>query len=365
MKNNRPVLVRACLCLLILAMVFVFSACDTPAAASVEPSPSAAATPAVTATPTATATVTPEPTPSATADSTISPLTGLKYSGKYQPVAVMVNNNKDCWPQTGLQAADVVYEIIVEGGITRFLAIYNDTLPEEVGSVRSARVSAVDMWQEWQCIYIHWGGEGDMRGKEHVVLNSFKTANIQIRVDGMDKNPYTFRAKKGYAPNNSRANIAKVVELYEKKKYTPPVHTTVFDPQADLSAWKPMSTLSVPYGYPVKYQWDAATASYLRFANKKPTVDAATDKQVSVKNLIVMFMPHRTLKDNEHHVVLDNVGTGKAIFCRDGKYIEGTWEKATKQSPAVYKDKKGNPIVFTPGNTWISVVKTGFKVTVK
>ncbi len=352
--------IRFAACFFILAAVFLFSACGQPApAAAVDPTPAATV-----ASPPDTATPVPVASPSAP-PSNISPTTGLVYSGKYQPVAVMVNNYRDCWPQTGLQAADVVYEFTIEKGITRFMAIYNDNLPEEVGSVRSSRVASVDLWQEWQCIYCHWGGEGDMQGTEHVVLGGFKTAGIRIRVDGTDKTPYMFRTKYGYAPINSRCNVKKAAELYEKENYQPPVHRFDFDPAAALAGWQPVSTLSIPYGYKVKYQWNAASGSFLRFCKGRAAKDKATGKQVAVKNLVVMFMPHRTLKDREHHVVLDNVGTGKALFFRDGKYIEGTWEKATKQSPAVYKDKDGNPIVFTPGNTWISVVKTGFKVSVK
>lgn len=362
MKIVRYVLV----CIFTLLAVFVFSACDNqPAQPSVEPTVASTPTPTKTATATPAETATPTPAEPTIDPALISPTTGLQYSGKYQPVAVMVNNNEDCWPQTGLQAADVVYEVTVEGQITRFMAIYNDTLPDEVGSVRSARVSACDLWQEWQSIFVHWGGEGDMNGNEHVKLNSFDTTGMQIRVDGMYDTTYMFRTKEGHAPNNSRVNVAKVVELYAKKNYTPPVHTFAFDPKADLSSWQSMSSVTIPYGYPTRYDWDAASGSFLRSCKGKPSMDKATGKQLSFKNLVLMFMPHRTLKDNEHHVVINNVGTGKAMFFRDGKYIEGTWEKATKQSPAIYKDKAGNLITFTPGNTYIGIAKTDFDVVVK
>ncbi len=356
MKTTR----HAAACMLILALAFVFTACG-PA-----PAPSASAAPTLTPAQTAAGTPSATPTPAEpTLDpALVSPTTGLQYSGQYRPVAVIYNNHKDCWPQTGLSSADVVYEFTVEGGVTRFMAVFNDHLPEKAGSVRSSRVSSCDLWQEWQCIYCHWGGEGDMSGPNSVA-QTFKTTGIQIRVDGLVDTTYMFRDASNHPPHNGFVNVAKAAELYEKKNYTPPVHTFAFDPQAALSAWQPISTLSIPYGYPVNYQWDAASGSFLRFSNKKPTVDKDTGSQIGVKNLIVMFMPHRTLPTAEHHVVIDNVGSGKAIFCRDGKYIEGTWEKQTKQSPAVYKDKNGDPVTFTPGNTWISVVKTGFGVAVE
>lgn len=345
--------------MLILAVAFVFSACGSGPAPSVQATPTPTKT--VIAPPAATAT----PTPSPTIDpALISPTTGLQYSGKYQPVAVIINNHRDCWPQTGLQAADVIYEVTVEGGMTRFMAIFNDNLPEKAGSVRSSRVSTCDLWQEWQCIYCHWGGEGEMDGTDNVKLGGFDTTGIQIRVDGIKDTTYMFRDDSNHPPHNGFVNVSKVSALYAEKNYTPPVHKFDFDPKADLSSWQDMSTLSIPYNYSVKYTWDAESGSFLRSSEGKPTMDKITGKQVQIKNLVVMYVPHRTLPDAEHHVVIDIVGTGKAMFFRDGKYIEGTWEKASKKSPTVYKDAAGNLITFEPGNTWISVVKPDFGVTV-
>ncbi|MDP2891834.1 MAG: DUF3048 domain-containing protein [Bacillota bacterium] len=340
----------------LIAVAIALMACFVFASCSVVPAPSPSVqTSAPSETPASSPTTDP---------ALISPTTGLPYSGVYQPVAVVINNHLDARPQSGLQAADVVYEVTVEASITRFLAIFNDNLPEKVGSVRSSRVSIISLWKEWDCIFVHWGGEGDMDGPNRVKL-SFNTTGIKIRVDGMVETRLMFRDDSNVAPHNGFANVAEIAKLYD---YQPEPHYFFFDKDADLSSWAGVNTVSIPYNggsAAVKYMWDASKNAFLRFTMNKPHKDKLTGEQITVTNIIVMYMDHRTLPDREHHVLITNKGHGKCIIFRNGKYIEGTWEKASEKDSPVFKDASGNELSLDPGNTWINIVKPNAVVNIE
>lgn len=149
---------RIFLGILILLLCFAITACKPTA----EPEPTPTATPA--ATPTATLAPSPSPTavptPSPTPFVNRSNTTGLAYDGEYKPVMVVIENSPQARPQTGLQSADVVYEVPVEGSITRFVCVFSDTVPEGVMPVRSGRVSFLYIQQEWNAVFMHFGGSG-------------------------------------------------------------------------------------------------------------------------------------------------------------------------------------------------------------
>ena len=297
-------------------------------------------------------------------ESGISLTTGLPTDKAYTPVAVMINNHPEARPQSGIGVADIVYEQTIEGGCTRFMAIFNDTLLKKVGSVRSSRVPFANIRQEWDTIFCHWGGQGEMNG-ENAVKKTFNNTNIKQRYDGMNNTKFFFRDTKGSAPHNGFVNVEAVAA---ELNYTPEVRIIPFNKDKDLSSWESIDTVTINYShssYIAKYQWDDNEKAFLRFTGGKAHMEATTKKQVQVKNVIIQEVPHRTLPDSSKHVVTNIIGSGKCYFMRDGKYIEGTWEKASKTERTIYKDANGIEIEFTPGNTWISHVSQQHTITIK
>ena len=207
------------------------------ASASAEPSPSPSATPSPSESASPSAPALPE---------NVSFTTGLPLEGAtYKPVAVMIENSPAARPQNGLQAADIVYEAIAEGGITRFLCLFNDHMPTTVGPVRSLRLYYLQIQEEWDSILVHFGGPMT-RGLESDVFHT-ASAKLKLRVCGIkgivynndldhakSSGAYFWRSTDRKAPHNAYTNLEKVQALYD---YTPNARTPwQFDANTALCA---------------------------------------------------------------------------------------------------------------------------------
>ncbi len=317
---------------------------------------SACSSPAQTAEPTI------EPTPTATA-AIRSKTSGrvLETEVEYKPIGVMIENSSAARPQTGLQAADVVYEAPVEGSITRFLCIFNDTLPEVAGPVRSARVYYMRLQQEWDCAYVHFGGS------EYGVANVnaeeiSKHINTRINFIKGNYNDYYWRSSNRSAPHNAYTNVQKLQPLMEQEAQG---RTFLFDENVSYNG-EAFSQVTLPfYGSEATYKYDESRDLLIRYQGSKDFMDAATDSPVTVQNLIVHFAHFHRDGLPSGLRLCDLVGTGKAEYFIGGVHIVGTWERTSFDSPTVYLDGDGNEIVLRPGNTWIAVHPDNVDITVE
>lgn len=296
--------------------------------------------------------------PSSTANTKLSPTTGKATTKQYAPIGVMIENEKSARPQSGLQAADIVYEGHMEGKITRFFCIFNDNTPTMVGPIRSARTYWVKIQQEYGSIFVHFGGpEGTTSANVYKLINSVK---IPKRVDGMTAVNTTLNGEKimwrdssRSAPHNAYANLDVIKQYYENNE--PSEHTFLFDDKKVYSGTNATDvTLNFQSDSKVIYKYDAENNVYKRFQGTTAFIDKATSKQVEVTNVIVQIVDEK-LVDTEH-LNITTEGSGKAIFFLGGKRIEGTWQKSTMQSRTIYKDQSGNEIVLHSGNTWIHLM---------
>lgn len=311
-----------------------------------------ASTPQASPTPTKTPAATPTPGP-------VSYTTGLEGNDTYKPVAVSIDNASPARPQSGLQDADIVYEVEAEGKIPRFIAIFNDKLPERVGPVRSARVYFLDIVQEYDAMLVHMGGPKG-RGNASDVYVKFNALGMQ-HIDSLGA--YIWRDHSRKAPHNCYTDIAKDQAAYT---YEPAPHSFVYS-DAGLSA-KAQSgvSLSVPYNTAENkavYAYDEKLGAYLRSNGSRPLIDANTGEQIQVKNVVVQFASHSRI--DEKHINIDLIGTGQAWILSGGKCVKGTWEREDADSPTVFLDENGKKVALQPGNTWINVVRTDLNVTVE
>lgn len=332
----------------LVIMVGISVSCAAPEASSTPtPTPTAAPTPVPTSTPIPTPTPRPED---------MSYTTGLHYEGEYKPVMCVIENSLAARPQTGLQTADVVYEVPVEGSITRFVCVFSDNVPEEVMPVRSGRVTFLQLQQEWDAVFMHWGGSGDGKSAPwYTFYGNELHALEKIDLDGLhgkNSSRYYYRVKGIKAPHNVMGNPLVAQQQYD---YSPKPLDWQFDSNitytgSDVSEIK-LAMCSKDEDF-ISYTYDSAQDVYLRFMNGKEFTSAETDKQVTVKNIIVQYSTYQSIDVYKVWEMLDG---GNADFYIGGKLIKGTWSKETPQSQTMYYDDKGKQIVLRPGNTWIHI----------
>lgn len=346
---------------LLVCIFIVLSACSAQPTPSPSPTLSLSATPSVSVapSPSVTAPETPSPSPSPVK---VSFTTGLASEAEYKPVGVMIENAPGARPQTNLQKADVVYEALAEGDITRFFCIFNDNMPEIVGPVRSLRIYYMNIHKEWDSILVHYGGSSTPGLESYVYGKS--SDYIKIRVDGLKGkyNQYFWRVdSKGV--HDVRTDLTKVQKLYN---YTPnPRKPWQFDADINYANALPVTKIMVPFTNAENFVWysyDSAKDMLIRYMGKDEFKDAVTKSAIEVKNLIIQYCKYKSLHDNKGRKNIVLTGTGEAEFIIGGKLVKGTWERKDLNSQTFFYDQNGMEIVFKPGNTWVEVHPNTIKV---
>lgn len=301
---------------------------------------------------------TPTPTPTSVPTQTpqslnISHTTGLPFYGEYRPIMIVIENSAKARPQLGLQTADVVYEVPVEGSTTRFVCVFSDNVPKEVMPVRSGRVPFLFIQREWNAIFMHFGGSGSRRDHNAYSFYGHKLYDKIITVvDGLKGNlkGYFYRDKKKPSTHDVVGKPLRAQALY---KYQPEPLNWLFDDSIEYSGEiVPKINLKMCSGNKnfVSYKYDPDKNVYMRYMGGKKFMSAETGKQVSVKNVIVQ---HSTYEVELKIKLWKLVGEGKADFYIGGKHIKGSWKRESEASKTIYYDAVGNQIVLLPGNTWI------------
>ncbi|MFH0864103.1 MAG: DUF3048 domain-containing protein [Candidatus Gottesmanbacteria bacterium] len=332
------------------------------------------------------------------------PLNGAMYTkneknvwDKRRPLAVMIENHSEARPQSGLSNADIIYEAVAEGGITRFMGIYycgaaakNLTL----APVRSARTYFVDWVSEYDALYNHVGGAGncnddtvDPRAKALCQIGKYNIKDMDqfgLPLKTADKKYYVC------ARNPDRLDHQVAYE-HQMVCYTNGLYTiaserdwTNVDGEGvswdlNFTSWKfkedikvterPASSLvefSAWKGYDkeygVKWEYDKTTNSYKRSNGGILQTDLETKQQLTAKNIVLQFSKETGSVDEHAHLLYQTIGEGEAMILQDGKKIEGTWSKDDRTSRTKFFDNNGREIQFNRGQIWIEVLPTGTAV---
>jgi hypothetical protein len=290
----------------------------------------------------------PVPPPSPT-----SPLTGIDVKAedtKRPVIGVMIENSTFARPQSGLQEAGVVYEAIAEYGITRFLALYQEASPANIGPVRSARPYFVDWAHSYDAGYAHVGGSPD-------ALAKIKTDGVRDLDQFANGGSYR-RISQREAPHNVYTTGEQLRTLTASKGYTSSSFTGLTR-KKEAKAAKPTATavdiaISGPT-YNVHYDYDAATNSYLRVMAGEAHKDADSGKQIVPKVVIGLATQYGLMADG-YHSTYTTTGTGAVKIFQDGTVTEGTWKRDTATSQYVFTDSAGKVIALDPGQVWFTVV---------
>lgn len=284
-----------------------------------------------------------------------SKLTGLQVPPEYNQrtvTAVMIENSPDARPQSGLKDAGVVYEAIAEGGITRFMAVYQDTEPDYVGPVRSARPYYLRWALPYEAGYAHVGGSP-------TALAEIKS--LGIRDIDQFSNPGAFeRISSRYAPHNVYTGIPKLRAVEAEKGWTTSNFTgferkeeATVDPATINARVVNLAISSALYN--VTYTYDPATNSYLRAQGGAAHMDERANAQISPKVVVALAMEKGIASDGQHSTY-GTIGSGEMFVFQDGTVQKGTWKKDSDSAQFQFLDSSGNPLKLNPGQTWISMV---------
>lgn len=272
--------------------------------------------------------------------------------------AVMVENMVDARPLSGISKANLVYEAISEGGITRFLAIYTaDNLVKEIGPVRSARPYYIDWASEYGALYAHSGGSPEALR----IVSNYDVLDLNEFSNGQ----YFWRSKSRYAPHNLYTSTELLNRAFnDKKGKVKEFESWLFKEEAKIDE-RPREEIEIVINfsrpnYKVEWKYDREKNDYLRYQAEQVQRDS-DGLEVRAKNIIVQFVKMWVL-DEIGRKRIETIGAGEAIVFRDGKSIKGKWVKIEKGDRTAFYNENGEEIKFNPGVTWIEVVPIGAEV---
>lgn len=306
-----------------------------------------------------------------------------------RPLTVMIENHQDSRPQSGLSKADVVYEAVAEGGITRFLAVfYCGAAAEDVviGPVRSARTYFMDFASEYgdYPLYAHVGG-----------ANKPGPANALGQIEeygwlrkGNDLNQFALGfpvywrdyERLGHPVATEHTMYSSTERLWEVAKergleakdeegnsWDQNFSTWKFKDDTSLTKRGDIQGIEFDFwkdylDYRVKWEYDKEANIYKRFNGGEPHKDLNTNQQITAKVIVIQFMKEKGPIDELKHMLYGTIGKGKALVFQDGQVIEGTWSKADRQARTRFFDNQGKEISFNRGPIWIEILPLGNQV---
>lgn len=328
-----------------------------------------------TPTPEVTAAPTPVPTP------TVDPRAGKvqsSISGEWvdekveakRPYAVMINNIEYAFKhQKGTSKADIIYEALAEGGITRMMAIYQDpSKVKKIGSVRSARHYYVQFAKEWNAIYCHFGHTKYATEK----INKLKANNLS-GLSGIGSLVYE-RDRSLSAPHNVFTSGKKLQQGAKKLKYSRKQkpdkvaeHFAFYEEETELASGDKAKNVILPFSNysTCKLKYSAKKRTYSKYEYGQKHMDTYYKKQLAFKNVIVQLVEESNIDHNGYQTMELSNNSGKGYYISNGKVQKITWERKESGNQMVYKSSNGNVLTINPGKTYIAVYPKSRKNLIK
>lgn len=279
-------------------------------------------------------------------------LTGAQISpelNKRPVTGIMIENSPDARPQAALKDAGVVFEAIAEGGITRFLALYQESQPDYIGPVRSVRPYYAELLAPFDASIVHAGGSADGLAK-------VKALGLKDIDHGANGGAFQ-RVNDRYAPHNLYTNMGSLDKVNSERGYNTSnaksfVRKTEKPGQA-VTAGKIDINMSAAL-YNSHYDYDPASNTYKRSQAGKPHSDHRSGQQIAPKVVVALVMNYST---RGIYSVYQTTGSGKAYIFQDGTVQAVTWTKANEREQIAFTDEAGKPVGINPGQTWLALVK--------
>jgi len=303
-------------------------------------------------------------------------LSGLAISEKVQdarPMAIMVENTPDARPQSGLISADVVFEVVDEYGITRFVSVYSSYDSDLVGPVRSARPYYAEIARSFDPIYVFWGTHpsfyiiienlgldylsplGDETGASSI------TGNFVDPGKGEGADAIRDTSRDIAYEHTAYVRVPRMREIAENQGYSldggqSPFHFKNDAPEEERGD---INNITIDFSsstYKVNFEYDSTTNTYLRNCGGSASTDRESGKQITVNNVIVLITDIRNSGNEQGHMIVRTTQEDQAFYFLDGKVIEGTWSRNSALDPFEFKDKDGKTTLFNIGQTWVAMI---------
>ena len=270
-----------------------------------------------------------------------------------RPIAMKIDNSSNARPQSGLIDADIIYETEVEGGVTRFNAIFHSRLPESVGPQRSARESDIWVVPQWDAYLLYSGASNEVNAK---------LANTGLDVVSEEFDPRIWeRVPWRFAPHNLYVRMENVPEAIGD--FGIDVDSWILrsldfeevssDEATQTIAVAELSSITVPYEATViDWTWDSKSQRFLRFQDALPHTDYVTEQQLGADNVIILVADYTNFDKG-----------GEAILFKGGVRFDGTWSAGIGRPPEL-RDKEGRLMLYRSGTTWFEVVPLGTEINV-
>lgn len=286
------------------------------------------------------------------------------FQGNDRPIAVMLDNNKSAWPHAGINKAYMVYEIIVEGGESRLMAMFKGQDLSKIGPIRSSRHYFLDYALENDAIYVHFGWSPQAQSD----ISSLRVNNL----NGISQSSTDFwRVKDKKAPHNAVTSTQKILEMANKKKYrvtsdvSSVLNYTV--DEVNLEDGEIAENVSIPYSSSnvVRWEYNSETKRYLRYSKGVKQTEWDTNEDVTAKNIIIEFIANSVLNDGENkdRQTMTTTGTKNGYYITNGKAVKITCTKNTRNGKTKYSTLDGQEIEVNDGNTFVQICPINAKVT--
>lgn len=292
----------------------------------------------------------------------VSPLTGIVLKdpslAKRPVTAIMIENSPDARPQSGLSEADIIYEAIAEGGVTRFMAVYQESQPQYIGPIRSARPYYIDYALPLEASFGHVGGSPE-------ALRDIKDLGVRD-IDQFFNDSGYWRITDRFAPHNMYSSFEKLDEVNKAKGFNSSKFVG-FERKAAVPQTPTAKVIDFSISGPLyspRFEYDQTTNSYKRIQAGQPHNDAKSGATISPKVVIGLVVPNGSDGDG-YHSTYNTTGSGVVYIFQDGIVSEGNWSKKDRKSPLVITDKNGLPLKLNSGQTWVSLVGTSSDITYK
>ena len=290
------------------------------------------------------------------------------FKGTDRPIAVMIDNHSGAWPQANLNQAYMVYEIVVEGGETRLMAVFKGRNVDKIGPVRSSRHYFLDYALENDAIYVHYGWSPQAE-------SDIKTLGIN-NINGITESSSSFwRVKDKSSPHNVLTSTENILKIAERNQYkTSSQKESVLKYSAEevqLTSEDSIvaNKIVIPHSklQTVTYEYNAEQKTYTRYARGNIQKDYDTGADVTTKNIIITKCDNYDLSDSENkgRQGLKNIGTFDGYYITNGKAIKIKCTKSARNAQTVYKDLQGNEINVNDGNTFVNICPTDAKIVIE
>lgn len=320
----------------------------------------------------------------------VCPINGAKYSKqqkswweKHRPLGVMIENHENARPQSGINAADITYEAVAEGGITRTLSVFYCNAPVQVGPVRSARTYFLDYMSEYgdSPLYAHVGGAntpgpadalGQINDYGWGSYNDLNQFSIGFPTFWRDYNRLGHSTATEHTMYSTTSKLWAFAEkdrdLGAKGKDGTPWDEgfTPYEFKDDVTSAERGSTKSIHVehwdGYSeyfIDWMYDKVSNEYSRKNGGALHLDKNTGKPLTAKNIVVLYQKESSANDgyeNNVHLLYKTTGTGEAVVFMDGKKIEGKWSKKKRTDKTLITDENGDEVQFTRGKVWFHIL---------